>query len=155
MTFRARLPILLTAIVCIARAQDARTSSGPDPREIPVPRIKAPMGSLPGVNELPVRKEMPDPMIMNDGARVTTVRQWQKRRSEMRRILEYYAVGQMPPPPGNVKGREITSETVLDGSVKYRLIHLSFGPGEKLGLDIGIFTPAKGGPFPAIILQGS
>lgn len=153
MNFRVRLPILLTVIVSIGRAQDATGSSGPDPREIPVPRIKAPMGILPGVKELPVRKEMPDPMRMNDGTRVTAIRQWQKRRSEMRRILEYYAVGQMPPPPGNVKGREIKSETVLEGSVKYRLVHLSFGPGRTLGLDIGIFTPVKGGPFPAIILQ--
>ena len=46
------------------------------------------------------------------------------------------------------------SETVLDGTVRYRLVHLTFGPAEKLGLDIGIFTPAEGGPFPAIILQG-
>jgi hypothetical protein len=32
-------------------------------------------------------------------------------------------------------------------------VHLTFGPQEKLGLDIGIFTPAVGGPFPTIILQ--
>jgi hypothetical protein len=42
---------------------------------------------------------------------------------------------------------------VIDGSVKYRLVHLTFGPAERLGLDIGIFTPVQGGPFPAIILQ--
>jgi len=40
---------------------------------------------------------------------------------------------------------------VLDGTVTYRLVHLEFGPGEKLGFDIAIFTPAKGGPFPTII----
>jgi hypothetical protein len=111
------------------------------------------LGILPGVNDLPVRNEMPDPMVMNDGTKVTTRSLWEKRRKEMKRILEYYAVGQMPPPPGNVKGREVKSELVLDGSVKYRLVHLTFGPGEKLSLDIGIFTPVKGGPFPAIILQ--
>ena len=38
-----------------------------------------------------------------------------------------------------------------DGTVKYRLVHLKFGPEEKLGFDIAIFTPAKGGPFPTII----
>src|ERR1043165_8929370 len=59
----------------------------------------------------------------------------------------------MPPAPGNVKGREVKSETVLDGKVKYRLVHLTFGPDEKLSLDIGVFTPATGGPFPAIISQ--
>ena len=132
----------------------ADTSSGPDPREIPVPRIATPLGALPDVSELPSRTKMPDVMVMNDGTRVTTRRQWEARRQEMRRILSYYAVGQMPPAPGNVKGREVHSELVLDGTVKYRLVRLTFGPKSQLGLDIGVFTPVKGGPFPAVILQG-
>ena len=47
---------------------------------------------------------------MNDGTKVKTPAQWQKRREEIKKILEYYAVGQMPPPPGNVKGEEMHSE---------------------------------------------
>ena len=149
--------LMLRTVLAPARAQEmagAAGPAGPDPREIPIPRIQTPMGMLPGVNSLPVRKEMPDVTIMNDGAKVATERQWEKRREEMKRIMEYYAVGQMPPSPGNVKGQELSSETVLDGGVKYRLIRLTFGPGEKLSLNIGVFTPVKGGPFPAIILQG-
>ena len=119
-----------------------------------MPRIAAPLGTLPGVNELPTRTAMPDVMVMNDGTRVTTRRQWDARRQEMRRILSYYAVGQMPPAPGNVKGREIHSELVLDGTVRYRLVRLTFGPRSQLSLDIGVFTPVEGGPFPAVILQG-
>jgi len=38
--------------------------------------------------------------------------------------------------------------------VKYRLVHLTFGPHESLSLDIGIFTPVAGGPFPAVIMPG-
>jgi len=140
-------PLLL---IFAAFAQDDR----PDPKEIPVPRIKTPLGTMPGVDKLPVRRELPDVLVMNDGKRVTTKAQWEKRRAEMRRILEYYAVGAIPPAPGNVKGKELKSETVLDGTVKYRLVHLTFGPAEKLSLDIGIFTPTQGGPFPTIILQG-
>jgi len=127
--------------------------TGPDPKEIPIPAIRTAVGTLPGVKDLPVRNELPDVMVMNDGTRVKTRAQWQKRREEMKRILAYYAVGQMPPAPKNVKGREVHAEVVADGAVRYRLVHLTFGPGEKLGLDIGIFTPATGGPFPAIILQ--
>ena len=96
------LPALLCAAVAalstVAHSQDANV------REIPVPRIAAPLGTLPGVGELPSRPQMPDVMVMNDGTRVTTPRQWAARRQEMRRILSYYAVGQMPPPPGNVEG---------------------------------------------------
>ena len=39
----------------------------------------------------------------------------------------------------------------MDGKVKYRLVHLTFGPNESLSLDIGIFTPATGGPFPTLV----
>jgi len=145
---------LLGLLAALLPAQEAAAPAGPDPREIPIPAIQTPMGKLPGVNALPVRREMPDVMVMNDGTKVTNQRQWQKRREEMRKILAYYAIGQMPPPPGNVKGQEVQSQTVLDGSVKYRLVHLTFGPAEKLSLNIGIFTPVSGGPFPAIILQG-
>src|SRR6187200_1733912 len=120
---------------------------GPDPREIPVPPIATPLGTLPGVSELPLRAAMPDVMVMNDGTRVTSRRQWDARRQEMRRILSYYAVGQMPPAPGNVKGREVHSELVLGGTVKYRLVRLTFGPKSQLTLDIGLFTPVEGGPF--------
>jgi hypothetical protein len=152
-----RIVVLIMAAIAIAAtaasAQTAPTASGPDPAEIPVPEIKTDLGKMPGVNELPVRAELPDPMVMNDGARVTTTKQWKKRREEIKRTLEYYAVGEMPPPPGNVKGVVVTNETVLDGKVKYRLVHLTFGPKKKLSLDIGVFTPVAGGPFPTIISQ--
>jgi hypothetical protein len=102
--------------------------TGPDPKEIPVPLITTALGTMPGVKDLPVRNEMPDVLTMNDGTKVTTVEQWKQRREEMKRILEYYAVGLAPPPPGNVKGQEIKSQLVIDGKVKYRLVHLTFGP---------------------------
>jgi hypothetical protein len=86
------------------QSADRAPRNGPDPREIAVPRIATPLGTLPGVNELPTRTALPDLMVRNDGTRVTTRRQWEARRQEMRRILSYYAVGQMPPAPGNVKG---------------------------------------------------
>ncbi len=150
-----RLLALLLAFTeaTVAIAQPAPTVEGPDPKEIPVPPIPTAFPRLPGVSELPVRRDLPDVLTMNDGTKVTTPAQWQKRREEMRRTLAHYAVGHMPPPPGNVKGRVLKSETIADGTVSYRLIHLTFGPGEKLSLDIGLFTPTTGGPFPAIISQ--
>ena len=90
-------------------------------------------------------------MTLDNGKKVKTLKQWEERREQMKRILEYYAVGLAPPPPGNVKGTEISSQMLMDGKVKYRLVHLTFGPNESLSLDIGIFTPAQGGPFPALV----
>src|SRR5262245_48029810 len=143
----------LTVFVVQAIGQNSAPSR-PDPAEIPVPPIETAVGKLPGVKELPVRQEMPDVLTMNDGTKVTSIDQWKKRREEMKRILEYYAVGLAPPPPGNVKGQEVKSQLVANGKFKYRLIHLTFGPQESLGLDIGVFTPTEGGPFPALISPG-
>ena len=156
--FSTRLLRLLVIPAALAAVRAAEPlPDRPDPREIPLPKIKTALGDLPGVDELPVRKEMPDPLIMNDGTKVTTPEQMKKRQQEMRTILEYYHVGRMPPPPGNVKGTVAKSEDVaIDGVVKYkyRLIHLTFGPEEKLSLDVGIVAPAEGGPFPAVIQFG-
>ncbi|HLZ53545.1 MAG TPA: hypothetical protein VKS19_03615, partial [Verrucomicrobiae bacterium] len=107
---------------------------------------------FPEVKDLPVRQAMPDAMTMNDGAKVTTVAQWRARREEMKAILEHYELGHAPPPPGNVSGQDIKSSLLLDGMVKYRLVHLKFGPEKNPGFDIAIFTLAKSaGPFPTII----
>ncbi len=107
--------------------------------------------ALPEVADLPVRKEMPDPLVMTNGQRVTTPAQWRQRREEMKQILEFYELGHTPPPPGNVSGHDLQARPVLDGAANFRLVHLQFGPGEKLGYDIAIFTPKGDGPFPTII----
>ena len=87
-TVRTRI-FLIAAIASVGLAAQDR----PDPREIPVPPIATRLGTLPGVNDLPALPAMPDVLVMNDGTRVTTTRQWHARRLEMRRLLSYYAVG--------------------------------------------------------------
>ena len=142
--------VLVLAMAAVA-AQSQAILPRPDPKEIPVPPVPTSMKKMPGVSELPDRPEMPDVLTLNNGKRVATAAQWKLRRAQIRQILEYYAVGQAPPPPGNVKGNEVRSELVMNGKVKYRLVHLTFGPKRSLSLDIGIFTPVAGGPVPAVI----
>ena len=125
------------AVASLVLAAAAALGGQTPPAEIPIPRIATRLGTLPGVDELPARPALPDVLVKDDGTRVTASRQWPARRQEMRRILSYYALGQMPPPPRNVKGRELRSELVFGGTVRYRLIHLTFGPRSPLGLDIG------------------
>ena len=104
------------------------------------------------VDDLPVRPDMPAVLVMADGTRVTTLKQWQKRREQMKDILEHYMLGHAPPPPGNVTGTDLQSRMLVNGTVKFRLVHLSFGPKRKLGFDVAIFSPAGGyGPFPVIV----
>jgi hypothetical protein len=116
--------------------------------------VGLPGPSTPGVGELPARPRMPDPLARENGARVKTAEEWRARREEIRRILEHYAVGRMPPAPGNVTGAELQAETVAGGKVRYRLLRLTFGPERRLSLHVGVFTPIGAGPHAAIILQG-
>lgn len=151
--------LILGVVACILIAQEPAPSANPDrpdPRETFIPIIKTSLGTMPGVNALPAHPDLPDALTMNDGTKVTTIAQWNKRREEIKRILEYYSIGLMPPPPGNVRGTEIHSELVMNGKVKYRLVKLTFGPQSSLELYIGIFTPTDGkGPYPTIISQSS
>jgi hypothetical protein len=146
--------LLVTAAAAgglLAQTPPSAIPSRPDPKEIPLPTIKTSMTEMPTVDQLPNRPEMPDVMTLNNGQKVKTIAQWNQRRQEMKNILEYYFTGYAPPPPGNVKGKEISSQNLLNGKVKYRLVHLTFGPNESLSLDIGIFSPTEGGPFPVVI----
>ncbi len=42
------------------------------------------MPAMPGVDQLPDRPEMPDIMTLNNGQRVKTAKQWNRRREEMK-----------------------------------------------------------------------
>jgi hypothetical protein len=118
---------------------------------VAAPADKPAIAFFPGVRALPLHSELPDPLTMFDGTKVTTLDQWPQRREEMKEILEHYDLGHAPPPPGNVTGQDLQSHPVLGGAANFRLVHLKFGPEEKLGFDIAIFTPANPGPFPTII----
>ena len=50
-----------------------------DNPQIPVPPIRTKLGTMPGMDELPVCADLPDPMVMNNGRRVITTEQWQRR----------------------------------------------------------------------------
>jgi hypothetical protein len=93
------------------------------------------------VKDLPAIQGMPDPLVMKDRTKVTTREQWTKRREEMKAILEEYEYGHMPPAPGNTVGKELSAKDLPDQNLHYRLIHLSFGPDQKLGFDMAIFSP--------------
>ena len=111
--------------------------------------------AFPAVADLPVQTDMPDPLVTADGKTIATPEQWLQHREAVKQIIEHYALGHAPPPPGNVAGHELVSRMLADGQTSYRLVHLAFGPGEKLGFDISIFLPAETNgvkaPFPVIV----
>src|SRR4051794_34474623 len=54
-------------------------------------------GDLPDPAKLPVRKDLPDPLVMLDGKAVATKEQWTKeRRPELKKLFEHYMYGRAP-----------------------------------------------------------
>src|ERR1700759_157658 len=84
-------------------------------------------GNAPDAKDLPVRAAMPDPLVRDDGSRVTPA-DWEKRRGEMKEIIQDYAIGHAPPAPGNVEGTIVKSAALRGGDIAYRLVKLTFGP---------------------------
>ena len=139
------------AVLLLFAAATAGAPSTPEPRPIPVPAISTAFPRQPGPSDLPREPELPPVLRHPSGAPILTAAEWPARRAELLRVVEHYLTGHAPPPPGNVRGSELEARELAGGKVHYRRVHLGFGPGSKLGLDIGIFTPAGAGPFPALI----
>lgn len=122
------------------------------PQRVPVPPITTAQPTRPDAAQLPVRTELPDPLVTAEGRRITTAADWEKQRAEIKALLMYYATGLMPPAPGNLAGRVMADRVLLDGGVRYRLVHLNFGLNQQFGFDFALFTPAgKPGPFPTAV----
>lgn len=110
-----------------------------------------PLPDLPGVDALPSVTDLPDPFTFRNGSKVVTAEDWRKRREEIKETLLHYQYGFMPPPPGNVKAREISSQPVFAGKGIQKVIELTMGPGDRIKFQLGMTIPAGKGPFPLIL----
>src|SRR5436190_256378 len=58
---------------------------------------------FPDVSKLPIQRELPDPLVMFSGQRVTTKEQWFKeRRPELKALFQHYMYGYMPAAPDKI-----------------------------------------------------
>lgn len=143
---------LLPLLIGISLPKMVLAQAEADAREIPLPVIHTAAKALPGPEQLPAHPALPDIMLQSDGQRVTSTAQWQQQRTVLKSKLAWYATGQMPPAPGAVQGRQLKSASLLNGTVNYRLVRLSFGPRAGQGFDIAIFTPVQHqAPLPAVM----
>jgi hypothetical protein len=106
--------------------------------------------------DLPVQKDLPDPLRKKDGRRVKTVADWRERRQEILALLLHYEYGRVPPAPGNVKLDKLLAEDVRnEGLTRYQQVRLKMGPEQKLSMTLHIYFPAKlKGSHPAVLRIG-
>ena len=143
--------LVLVVLACLARSSSADTAVA-RPHVVPLPPIVTSQAPRSNVEGLPNSIELPNPLVAANGQRLTTAAAWETHRAGVKALLMYYATGLVPPAPGNVTGTVLVERALLDGSVYYRLVRLSFGPEKRLRFDVALFTPAnQPGPFPVVV----
>ncbi len=81
----------------------------------------------------------PDPLLMQDGTRVTTKEQWQQRRAPELRALFQHTMYGMQPPAAQVTGKLLREDqTALGGKATLREVLVSMGLEEPVHLLIVI-----------------
>src|SRR5262245_41342856 len=79
-------------------------------------------------DKFPANPDLPDPLVMLDGAKVTTREQWNdKRRPELMKLFQTYMYGKLPA-PRKVEAEVIHEDTkAFDGKATLREIALRLG----------------------------
>src|SRR6516225_5822128 len=87
---------------------------------------------VPEVSKLPSRPQLPDPLVLFNGDRVTSREQWfNQRRPELEVLFQHYMYGYLPPAPAKVDskvGRE--DQQAFGGKATLKEVTIAFGPPE-------------------------
>jgi hypothetical protein len=113
-----------------------------------------PRPSFPPVDQLPARPELPDPLVMLNGERVTTKEQWfDRRRPELKNLFQHYMYGYFPPKPEKVVGTvEREDRQALGGKATLREISVRVGPPEVPAINLLLVVPNnRKGPAPVFV----
>ena len=106
----------------------------------------------PEVMKLPQVKELPDPFTFNDGSKVRSPQDWERRRAELKELIQKYQYGHLPPAGAKVTAKELASKTIESLGSTERSVLLTIGDdGKSVSTHVRLSTPKGDGPFPAII----
>jgi dienelactone hydrolase len=85
----------------------------------------------PEPDQLPTSKEMPDPLVMRDGTKITTAENWKnKRRPELVALFEHYMYGPLPGVLGPMSWAiEHENHEAFGGKATLREVAVTITPG--------------------------
>lgn len=98
---------------------------------------------FPTAAELPSRPELPDPLVALDGRRVETADEWNaRRRPELKRLIQHYMYGFLPPAPAKVTGKiEQLDKNYFGGKATKKLVTVSWGGPEMPTISLLLVVP--------------
>lgn len=114
----------------------------------------AALADFPPVSKLPVRPELPDPLVMLDGTKITTKEDWMtKRRPELQKLFQHYMYGYLPEKPAKIDFKvERIDREALGGKATLKEVTISFGPPETPKLRLLLVVPnQRKGPAPVFV----
>ena len=106
---------------------------------------------LPAIDQLPVIEDLPDPLLMKDGKRVTNPDEWAERREEIKAMMLYYQYGHMPPAPDNLTVDEVSTKPIHNNTATEKILLFSMGPEKKITFNARLVVPKGDGPFPVLL----
>jgi hypothetical protein len=103
---------------------------------------------------LPVRPELPDPLVMLNGDKVTNAKQWNdQRRPELKALFAHYMYGEIPPKPAKLDFKSsVVDEKFLGGKATLKLVTISIPGSDVPKIDLLVVTPnAANKPAPVFL----
>jgi len=98
---------------------------------------------FPKAAALPAQPQLPDPLMMLDGKRVASEKEWTNvRRPELQALFQHYMYGAIPPAPARVQVQVIGQYAdFLGGKAKLKLLSLVTGPTNAPRIDLMLVVP--------------
>jgi hypothetical protein len=109
---------------------------------------------FPAVSDLPSHAELPDPLVILHGERVTTKEQWlSKRRPELKALFQHYMYGYLPAAPAKIEAKvEREDRRALGGKATLKEVTIAFGPPEVPRIHLLLVVPNdRKGPAPVFV----
>ncbi len=105
------------------------------------------------LNSLPVVEKLPELFKFADGTQVETIKDWKRRREEMKAILQYYEYGHLPARPDTVTVENFKKRSLDLCDATEELMTLVIGSQTKLRMRIALYRPARTGQLPVIVRE--
>jgi hypothetical protein len=107
------------------------------------------------IDQLPAVSALPDPLVMNNGRKITTAQEWNnERRPELKAMFAHYMYGEIPPKPARRNfDTKVVDKQFLNGTATLKLVTISIPGHDTPKIDLMVVTPnAATKPAPAFLV---
>jgi hypothetical protein len=119
-----------------------------------MPGVAMPQKNFPAPDKLPSNPDLPDPLVMLDGSKVTTKENWKaKRRPELLALFQHYMYGKWPTDGGRVEVKVLHEDSkAFGGKATLKELALSVAPLGAPPVHLLLVVPNdRKGPAPVFV----